>query len=86
MSEFTPLVRREEIDFLLFDCLGHAGHEARDVFEATLDVATRLATDVFVPLGPKADVIVPEAAGLEAAALAGASGLYACSDEAFASC
>jgi alkylation response protein AidB-like acyl-CoA dehydrogenase len=59
MSEFTPLIRRDEIDFLLFDWLGCGRDGSRDIIEATLDVATQLAKDVFLPCNAKSDVEEP---------------------------
>ena len=59
MSEATPLIRRDEIDFLLFDWLGCGEGGTRDVIEATMDVATRLAEDMFVPCAARSDIEEP---------------------------
>lgn len=70
MSEFTPL----------------AGAMLAAQARATVSDTARFHELKRAAIRYFLDVIVPEAAGLEAAPLAGASGLYACSDEAFASC
>lgn len=59
MSDATPLVRREELNFLLFDWLGCCDDGSRDIVESSLDVATRLAEDLFLPCGAKSDVEEP---------------------------
>jgi alkylation response protein AidB-like acyl-CoA dehydrogenase len=60
MTEFTPLVRREEIDFLLFDWLGADRGGERDVIEAALDVAAGLAANAFLPCYALADAKEPQ--------------------------
>lgn len=59
MSETTPLIRREELNFLLFDWLGYGEDGSRDIVESAIDVATNLAQDLFLSCHAKSDIEEP---------------------------
>ena len=59
MHDFTPLVRRNELDFMLFDWLKSGRDGSRDVIEAALDVAIRLAEDRFLTCHARSDIEEP---------------------------